>query len=38
MWSIVYCPLGRYADFYFTEDYAHSYGLILLEKSTFLKR
>ena len=38
MWSIVYCPQGRCADFYFAEDYAHSYGLILLEKGSFLKR
>ena len=39
MWSIVYCPLGRCADFYFAEDYEHSYGLILQEKgSNFLKR
>ena len=38
MWSIVYCPEGRCADFYFAEDYEHSYGLLLLEKGNFLKR
>ena len=38
MWSIVYCPEGRCADFYFAENYAHSYGLLLLEKGSFLKR
>lgn len=39
MWSIVYCPLGRYADFYFAENFEHSYGLMLQEKgSGFLKR
>ena len=38
MWSIVYCPEGRCADFYFAENYEHSYGLMLLEKSSFLKR
>ena len=38
MWSIVYCPEGRCADFYFAENYEHSYGLILLEKGGFLKR
>ena len=29
MWSIVYCPEGRCADFYFAENYEHSYGLLL---------
>ena len=38
MWSIVYCPEKRYADFYFAEDYAHSYELMLSEKDSFLKR
>ncbi len=38
MWSIVYCPEGRCADFYFAENYAHSYGLLLQEKGSFLKR
>ena len=38
MWSIVYCPEGRCADFYFSENYEHSYGLILQEKGGFLKR
>lgn len=39
MWSIVYCPEGRCADFYFAENYEHSYGLMLQEKdSSFLKR
>ena len=38
MWSIVYCPEGRCADFYFAENYEHSYGLLLQEKGGFLKR
>ncbi|MGN0250011.1 MAG: C45 family autoproteolytic acyltransferase/hydrolase [Oliverpabstia sp.] len=38
MWSIVYCPEGRCADFYFVENYEHCYGLLLLEKGSFLKR
>ena len=38
MWSIVYCPEGRCADFYFAENYEHSYGLLLREKGGFLKR
>ena len=38
MWSIVYCPEGRCADFYFAENYEHSYGLMLLDKGGFLKR
>ena len=38
MWSIVYCPEKRCADFYFAENYAHSYELILSEKDPFLKR
>ncbi|MCI6432679.1 MAG: linear amide C-N hydrolase [Lachnospiraceae bacterium] len=37
MWSIVYCPEGRCADFYFAENYEHSYGLILQEKGGYLK-
>ena len=38
MWSIVYCPEEHRADFYFAEDFAHSYGLILSGKGAFLKR
>ena len=38
MWSIVYCPEGRCADFYFAENYERSYGLLLREKGSFLKR
>lgn len=38
MWSIVYCPESLCADFYFAENYEHSYGLLLLEKGSFLKR
>lgn len=38
MWSIVYCPAERRADFCFDEDFGHSYGLILSEKDGFLKR
>lgn len=38
MWSIVYCPEGRCADFYFAENYDHEYRLILLGKNGFLKR
>ena len=38
MWSIVYCPEGLCADFYFDEDYGHSYGLLLRETGSFLKR
>lgn len=38
MWSIVYCPLGRCVDFYFAENDEHCYGLLLLEKGSFLKR
>ncbi|MGN0999970.1 MAG: carcinine hydrolase/isopenicillin-N N-acyltransferase family protein [Faecousia sp.] len=38
MWSIVYCPEGRCADFFFAENYEHSYGLLLQEKGSFLKR
>ena len=38
MWSIVYCPEGRCTDFYFAENYEHSYGLLLREKGSFLKR
>ncbi|MGN0734864.1 MAG: C45 family autoproteolytic acyltransferase/hydrolase [Anaerovoracaceae bacterium] len=36
MWSIVYCPEGRCADFYFAENYEHSYGLQLQEKGGFI--
>ena len=35
MWSIVYCPEGRCADFYFAENYEHSYGLLLQKRGTF---
>ena len=39
LWSIVYYPEGRCADFYFSENYAHSYALVLLEKGgSFWKR
>ena len=38
MWSIVYCPEGRCADFYFAENYENRYGLLLQEKGSFLKR
>lgn len=38
MWSIVYCPQGRCADFNFAENYEHCYGLLLQEKGGFLKR
>ena len=38
MWSIVYCPEGRCADFYFAENYEYGYGLLLMEKGSFLKR
>lgn len=38
MWSIIYCPEERCADFCFAENYEYSYGLILSEKGTFLKR
>ena len=38
MWSVVYCPEGRCADFYFAENYERSYGLLLQEKGGFLKR
>ena len=38
MWSIVYCPEGRCADFYFAENYEHGYGLLLHEKGSFVKR
>ena len=38
MWSIVYCPKRHCADFYFAENFAHSYKLILSEKASFLKR
>lgn len=37
MWSIVYCPEGLCADFYFAENYSQSYGLILREKGGFVK-
>ena len=38
MWSIVYCPQSLCADFYFNENYEHSYGLLLQEKGSFLKQ
>ena len=38
MWSIVYCPRGLCAEFYFAENYAHSYTLLLREKGSFLER
>ena len=38
MWSIVYCPEEHCADFYFAEDFTHSYELILLKNGAFLNR
>jgi len=39
MWSIVYIPDGLCADFWFAEDYTHSYGMLLLDKgSAFVKK
>lgn len=38
MWSIVYNPKELCADFYFAENYEHSYGLALCEKGSFVKR
>ena len=38
MWSIVYCPEGHCANFYFAEDFTHSYELILSENGVFLKQ
>ena len=38
MWSIVYCPEGLCADFYFAENYENGYALVLLEKGGFLKK
>lgn len=38
MWSIVYCPEKRYADFCFAENFEHSYRLLLSEKGAFIKR
>ena len=38
MWSIVYCPERHCADFYFAENFAHGYKLILSENDAFLKR
>lgn len=37
MWSIVYCPQTRRADFYFKENYTRSYGLRLSAPDGFLK-
>ena len=37
MWSIVYSPKEHHADFYFAENYSHSYGLTLLDKGSFLE-
>lgn len=37
MWSIVYCPERRCADFYFAEDYTRRYGLVLSEKDYLLR-
>lgn len=33
MWSIVYCPEGCCADFYFAENYDSEYRLMLLGKN-----
>lgn len=38
MWSIVYCPEGRCADFYFAENYSQSYILTLSDKGSFLTK
>ena len=38
MWSIVCCPERHCADFYFAENFAHGYELVLSEKDSFLKR
>lgn len=38
MWSIVYCPQAKRADFHFAEDYAHGYRLTLCEKAGFAAR
>ena len=38
MWSIVYCPEGRCADFYFKEKYRQSYLLTLSDGAGFLTR
>lgn len=37
VWSIVYCPEGKCADFYFNENYDYSYGLLLGDKGGFIK-
>lgn len=37
MWSIVYDPAVRQARFYFAENYAHYYWLLLGEKGDFIK-
>lgn len=36
MWSVVYCPQSQCADFYFAENYGHSYPLRLSGRSGFL--
>lgn len=38
VWSIVYHPEEHCADFYFAENYAHSYELILSGTTSFLKQ
>ena len=38
MWSIVYCPEGQWADFYFDENFDRCYELCLSEQGGFLKR
>ena len=38
MWSIVYCPEECSADFYFKENYGHSYILTLSEDADFVVR
>ena len=37
MWSIVYDPAVRQAQFYFAENYTHYYWLLLGEKGDFIK-
>ena len=38
MWSIVYCPEGRSADFYFAENYSQSHTLTLPDGESFLTK
>ena len=38
MWSIVYCPEGRCADFYFAENYQDGYHLSLRDAESFVEK